>query len=160
MQKRGSNTRIQIASREKRNPGKSLTIKTIMARSAILMGVENLVLDAEGEYTVVADALGGTNVVISPTSKTVINLFDIEPEMVKDEITGKDRIVLNVENKVEDVTQALVTMAKGSTRSDEVNELTKQIIAEAVANSRLIELPESSYELLSEEEAWNEFNEE
>ena len=35
-----------------------------------------------------------------------------------------------------------------------------QLIAEAVANSRLIELPESSYELLSEEEAWNEFNEE
>ena len=34
-----------------------------------------------------------------------------------------------------------------------------QLIAEAVANSRLIELPESSYELLSEEEAWNEFNE-
>ena len=35
-----------------------------------------------------------------------------------------------------------------------------QLIAEAVANSRLIELPESSYELLSEEEAWNEFNKE
>ena len=35
-----------------------------------------------------------------------------------------------------------------------------QLIAEAVANSSLIELPESSYELLSEEEAWNEFNEE
>ena len=35
-----------------------------------------------------------------------------------------------------------------------------QLIAEAVANSRLIELPESRYELLSEEEAWNEFNEE
>ena len=33
-----------------------------------------------------------------------------------------------------------------------------QLIAEAVENSRLIELPESSYELLSEEEAWNEFN--
>ena len=35
-----------------------------------------------------------------------------------------------------------------------------QLIAEAVANSRMIELPESSYELLSEEEAWNEFNKE
>ena len=39
----------------------------------------------------------------------------------------------NIENKVEDVTQALLTMARGSTRSDEVNELTKQIIAESVA---------------------------
>ena len=53
--------------------------------------------------------------------------------MVKDEITGKERMVLNIENKVEDVTQGLLTMAKGSTRSSDVNELTKQIIAESVA---------------------------
>lgn len=59
-----------------------------------------------------ADSLGGTNVVISPNSDTIINLFDIEVETIKDEITGKEREVLNVESKVEDVTQALVTMAK------------------------------------------------
>ena len=76
------------------------------------MGIESLALDAEGEYSVVAEALGGINVVLSPNSKTVINLFDIEPENVKDEITGKERTVLNVENKVEDVTQALLTMAR------------------------------------------------
>lgn len=114
----------------KSGAGKSVTIKTIMARSAILMGVENLVLDAEGEYVVVAEALRGINVNISPNSDTIINIFDIEPEIVKDEITGKERYVLNVENKVEDVTQALLTMARGATKSEEVNELTKQIIAE------------------------------
>ena len=54
-------------------------------------------------------------------------------EVIKDEITGRDRTVLNIENKVEDVTQALLTMARGSTRSQEVNELTKQIIAESVS---------------------------
>jgi hypothetical protein len=97
------------------------------------MGIESLALDAEGEYSIVAESLGGINVVLSPNSKTVINIFDIELETVKDEITGKDRIVLNVENKVEDVTQALVTMARGSTRSQDVTELTKQIIAETVA---------------------------
>ena len=117
----------------KSGSGKSVTIKTIMARSAILMGVENMVLDAEGEYRVVADSLRGINVEISPTSDTIINIFDIETEVVKDEITGKDRIVLNVENKVEDVTQALLTMARGATKSEEVNELTKQIIAEIVS---------------------------
>ena len=92
-----------------------------------------MALDAEGEYTVVAEALGGINVVISPNSQTIINLFDIEIEKVKDEITGRERPILNVENKVEDVTQALLTMARGSTRSTEVNELTKQIISESVA---------------------------
>ena len=117
----------------KSGAGKSVTMKTLISRSSVLMGIESLALDAEGEYTIVADSLGGINVVISPNSKTVINLFDIEPERVKDEITGREKIVLNVENKVEDVTQALVTMAKGSTRSTDVNELTKQVIAESVA---------------------------
>lgn len=117
----------------KSGAGKSVTIKTIMARSSVLMGVENLVIDAEGEYLVVAEALNGINVTISPSSSTIINIFDVEPEMVKDEITGRDRWALNLENKVEDVTQALLTMARGATRSTEVNELTKQIIAEIVS---------------------------
>ena len=117
----------------KSGAGKSVTMKTLISRSAVLMGIESLALDAEGEYSVVAEALGGINVVLSPTSKTVINLFDIEVERVRDEITGRERSVVNVESKVEDVTQALLTMARGSTRSTEVNELTKQIIAEAVA---------------------------
>ena len=117
----------------KSGAGKSVTIKTITARSAVLMGIESLALDAEGEYSVVAEALGGVNVTLSPNSRTIINVFDIEPENVKDEVTGKERTVLSVENKVEDVTQGLLTMARGSTRSQEVNELTKQIISESVA---------------------------
>ena len=116
----------------KSGAGKGVTIKTITARSSVLMGIESLALDAEGEYGIVAESLGGVNVVIGPSSKTIINIFDIEPEIVKDEITGKERTVLNVENKVEDVTNVLVTMARGSTRSEEVNEITKQIIAEVV----------------------------
>ena len=117
----------------KSGAGKSVTMKTLISRSSVLMGIESLALDAEGEYTVVAEALGGINVVISPNSQTIINLFDIEIEKVKDEITGRERPILNVENKVEDVTQELLTMARGSTRSTEVNELTKQIISESVA---------------------------
>lgn len=116
----------------KSGAGKSVTVKMLSARSSILMGIDSLALDAEGEYGIVAESLGGVNVVISPNSSTVINLFDIEPETVKDEITGKERTMLNVENKVEDVTQGLLTMARGSTKSEEVNELTKQIISESV----------------------------
>ena len=118
----------------KSGAGKSVTMKTLISRSSVLMGIESLALDAEGEYKPVADALGGVNVIIGPSSDTIINLFDLEVETVKDQITGKERLTLNLENKIEDVTQALVTMAKGSTRSTEVNELTKQIIAEAVAD--------------------------
>ena len=95
----------------KSGAGKSVTMKTLVSRSSVLMGIESLALDAEGEYRIVAESLGGINVVISPTSKTIINVFDIEVESIKDEITGRERSVLNVENKVEDVTQALLTMA-------------------------------------------------
>ena len=117
----------------KSGAGKSVTMKTLISRSSVLMGIESLALDAEGEYSIVAESLGGINVVISPNSQTIINLFDVEVEVVKDEITGRERNIINIENKVEDVTQALLTMARGSTRSTEVNELTKQIIAESVA---------------------------
>ena len=84
----------------KSGAGKGVAIKTLIARSAVLNGIETLALDAEGEYGVVAEALGGVNIVISPNSDTIINPFDIEPEIVKDEITGKEQIVLNVENKI------------------------------------------------------------
>ena len=117
----------------KSGAGKSVTMKTLISRSSVLMGIESLALDAEGEYRIVAESLGGINIVISPTSQTIINVFDIEPEKVKDEITGRERNTINIQNKVEDVTQALLTMARGSTQSKDVNEVTKQIIAEAVA---------------------------
>lgn len=117
----------------KSGAGKGVTIKTLTARSSVLMDIENVALDAEGEYGTVAESLGGINIVISPTSRTIINPFDIEVEIVKDELTGKETPVLSVENKIEDVTNILLTMARGSTRSQNVNELTKQIIAEVVA---------------------------
>ncbi len=41
----------------KSGAGKSVTIKTISARSSILMGIESLALDAEGEYGIVAESL-------------------------------------------------------------------------------------------------------
>lgn len=82
----------------KSGAGKSVAMKTLISRSAVLMGIESMALDAEGEYSIVADSLGGTNVVISPNSDTIINLFDIEVETIKDEITGKEREVLNYGN--------------------------------------------------------------
>ncbi len=142
----------------KSGSGKGVTIKTFTARSSVLMGIESIALDAEGEYGTVAEALGGINVVFSPTSKTIINPFDIEIETIKDELTGKESTVLSVENKVEDVTNILVTMARGSTRSQNVNELTKQIIAEAVAeeyhDAGITSSPESLYYFDREKEIW------
>ncbi|MDO5556008.1 MAG: DUF87 domain-containing protein [Clostridia bacterium] len=41
----------------KSGAGKSVTMKTLISRSAVLMGIESLALDAEGEYSAVAEAL-------------------------------------------------------------------------------------------------------
>lgn len=56
----------------KSGAGKSVTMKTLVSRSSVLMGIESLALDAEGEYRIVAESLGGINVVISPTSKQLL----------------------------------------------------------------------------------------
>ena len=58
----------------KSGAGKSVTMKTLISRSAVLMGIQSLALDAEGEYSIVAESLGGINVVLSPNSKTIINV--------------------------------------------------------------------------------------
>ena len=41
----------------KSGAGKSVTMKTLISRSCVLMGIESLALDAEGEYQAVAEAL-------------------------------------------------------------------------------------------------------
>ena len=145
----------------KSGAGKGVTIKVITARSYVLQGIETLALDVEGEYGVVAESLGGISIVISPTSKTIINIFDLETEIVLDEITQKEKRVLNVESKVEDVTQAILTMAKGSTKSKEVNEITKQIISEVASEEyRALGInsnPSSLYENTNDKSIANNF---
>ena len=42
----------------KSGAGKSVTMKTLISRSAVLMGIQSLALDAEGEYSIVAESLG------------------------------------------------------------------------------------------------------
>ena len=77
----------------KSGAGKSVTMKTLISRSSVLMGIESLALDAGGEYTIVAESLGGINIVISPTSKTVINIFDLETENVKMKLPEKKELL-------------------------------------------------------------------
>ena len=43
------------------------------------------------DNTVVAESLGGINVVLRTNKKTVINDFDKETEIVKAEIKGRER---------------------------------------------------------------------
>lgn len=63
--------------------GKSYTIKGLIARSRAL-GRKVVVLDPEGEYKNIAEALGGAYVRFHSSMKPSFNPFDIEPTYEKD----------------------------------------------------------------------------
>ncbi len=113
--------------------GKRVAIQLLTSRSFVLAGIQNIALDADGRYNKVAKSLGGEAIAIGPASKVIINPFELEPEMVKDDITGKERTILNLQNKIADVTTVLMTMARGFIKSQYVNNTTRKIIEEVVA---------------------------
>lgn len=129
--------------------GKRVAVQLLSLRSFVIGGIQNVALDADGRYCKIAKTLDGINVSFNPTSKIIINPFEIEPEIVKDEITGKERIILDLENKIKDVTNILMTMARGPIISQYPNHITKKIIEEIVAEeyqaAGITNNPESLY---------------
>lgn len=88
--------------------GKSVTLKTIIARNAIT-GVRIAILDPEGEYKkLIKDLLGGEYIQIRQGRPSGINLFEIEADI--DE-TGKKEYVPIME-KVAEIRAILGTIAR------------------------------------------------
>lgn len=129
--------------------GKSLAIKTIIARSSVLTGVKNFVIDTTGEYESIVETLRGRSINLINNMAT-INMFDLETEIIKDEITGKERYQVDIDGKIEDVTRILISMAKASDQSDFVNEITRQIVLDSVKQEyqsrNVTSNPDSLYE--------------
>lgn len=115
--------------------GKRVAVQLLTARSCVSLGIQNIALDAEGRYGKIAKLLGGISITITPASRIIINPFDIEVETIRDDITGKERTVLNLQNKIDDVTNILATMARGAIKSQYINDVTKKIIREIVAEA-------------------------
>ena len=59
----------------KSGAGKSVTMKTLVSRSSVLSGIESLALDAEGEYTVVAESLGRNKCSVKSNIKNYYKYF-------------------------------------------------------------------------------------
>lgn len=70
--------------------GKSYTIKLEVLRT-MMMGTDILIIDPEREYKLLSDAVGGTYVNISLSSKSKINPFDL-PRAVGEDTTVNDII--------------------------------------------------------------------
>ncbi|HEY8426398.1 MAG TPA: DUF87 domain-containing protein [Limnochordales bacterium] len=88
--------------------GKSTTVKTAFIGRSLLMGRHVVVIDPEGEYRKVAEALGGTYIELG-RSHYVLNPFDVSPD--RDEHTGE--LHIDLETKVADIIGLIEAMLEG-----------------------------------------------
>jgi len=91
--------------------GKSFLVSLITMRSA-LQGIRTVIIDPEGEYGSITEALGGRVIKIAPGSTTIPNPFDLEDEEVTD-ADGKPtgQRVVNIKEKAADLLNLIGVMA-------------------------------------------------
>lgn len=90
--------------------GKTFLVSLLTMRSA-LQGVRTVIIDPEGEYGTITEALGGKVIKIAPGSTTIPNPFDLEDEEVVDE-DGKPtgQRIVNIKEKVADLLNLIGVM--------------------------------------------------
>lgn len=97
--------------------GKTVFTSAFVLRNA-LRGVRATIIDPEGEYKRLVEEMGGVTIEISPSSKSFINIFEIEEEEECDDdgyLTGK--VVCRVVDKVADVLN-LISIMVGDLEGD------------------------------------------
>ena len=140
----------------KSGTGKSTTIKVLCSRSCTLDTIQSISIDIDGEYKEICKTLGGIDVVIAPGTETIINPFDIKPDIVKNKITGKIEEKILLEDKINSATATLLTMAKGTVGENPYyNDITKSIIKEVVKSEykdrvKITSDPNSLYEVIGQ----------
>lgn len=90
--------------------GKTFLVSLLTMRSA-LQGVRTVIIDPEGEYGTITEAMGGKVIKIAPGSTTIPNPFDLEDEEVLDE-DGKPtgQRIVNIKEKVADLLNLIGVM--------------------------------------------------
>ena len=97
--------------------GKTFFVSLLTLRST-LRGIRTVIIDPEGEYKKLTDAVGGSHIYLAPDSKECINPFDIEEEDIVDDDgfpTGQKEVIIN--DKVSDILNLLEVMAGGLTQN-------------------------------------------
>jgi len=120
--------------------GKTFFVSLLTLRSA-LKGVRTVIIDPEGEYRKLTQALGGAYIKLSPESKTYINPFDIEEELDPDEGVRK----VDIKTKVSDLLNLIVVMVGGV--DNEQRSIVSSILTDLYNKDfGITEDPESLYE--------------
>ena len=91
----------------KSGSGKTFFVSLLTARST-LKKVSTTIIDVEGEYMKICEALGGRNVILGK-GETMINPFDIESEYVPE----LKKEVVNVKSKISDLLNMIGVMLGG-----------------------------------------------
>lgn len=99
--------------------GKTFFVSLLTLRSA-LRGVRTIIIDPEGEYRKVTQAVGGAYIKLAPNSNMCMNPMDIAAEdEVDDEGVITGRQVINIKQKVADVLNLIAVMSGGITKEQE-----------------------------------------
>lgn len=124
--------------------GKSYTCKGVVARSAA-SGMKVVVLDPEGEYRKLVEALGGVLVRFHPTMDVMFNPFDIEPEY--DDQRGV--WFNNIAGKQDDIVYLIAAMLEaqsGEKMTAEERALAAKAVRDEYLSRGITEDPDSIYE--------------
>lgn len=124
----------------KAGSGKTFFVSKLTLRS-VLKGIRTTIIDPEGEYKKITDAVNGSYIQISPSSGMFINPFDIEEEIESDGTK-----ILNIKEKVADILNLIGVMASGM--SPEQRSVVSYVIADVYEEFGFNEDPESLYEQL------------
>ena len=115
--------------------GKSVFMKVLSARSATFDDIMTISIDIEPEYIDICEVLGGVNIKVGGDSNTIINFFDVTPEIVKNPLNHKEMEMVKLDDKINSVTSILLTMAKGYTNENQefYNDISRSLIKKAVS---------------------------
>jgi type IV secretory pathway VirB4 component len=122
----------------KTGTGKSATIKILESR-LIPFGYRAAIIDSDkkgnrGEYSLFTERSGGVNYQIKSNSQHIINIFELDVQDEYDEVTDSEYKKLRVLDKVNDVTNIILTMLIGTKNKPgfETNTYIESIVTKAV----------------------------
>ncbi|SDW94349.1 AAA-like domain-containing protein [Alicyclobacillus hesperidum] len=136
----------------KAGSGKSFLVKGLVARSAA-MGIRHAIVDYEGEYTPMVEALGGVVIRIDEKSPYKFNPFELEEEEEK-QSDGTIRRFVDVKEKISDMERLIVSMAHLHADHDRIDSYTTNAI-----NDMLQELYERDFGFTTDPESLYERHE-
>lgn len=123
--------------------GKTFFVSLLTMRSAI-QGIKTVIIDPEGEYIKLTQALGGVHIYIAPDSDNFMNPFDIEEEIELDadgQPTGNK--IVDIKTKAADILNLISVMVGDLTPAQ--RSLCSTTILRLYSNFGFTENPDSLY---------------